>query len=126
MTKKITILIVEDEPKISKVYRDHFASAGYAVALASDGQAGLRLAKSTLPDIILLVIIMPVMDGSTMLKALKADRALKNIPVVMLTTLEDAERVDAALTSGSPDYLVKSNYTLEMLQARIHAVLSIH
>jgi DNA-binding response OmpR family regulator len=126
MVKKAKILIVEDELKISKAYRDHFENTGYTVVVASDGQEGLRVAKSTLPDIILLDIIMPVMDGLAMLRALKADPALAMIPVIMLTNLDTNESVMTAIAAGSTHYLIKANYSLEALGARVQEVLSNH
>lgn len=123
MKKKI--LIVEDEPKVSKAYSDHLGRAGYEVLLAHDGEEGLRMIKSSLPDLILLDIIMPVMDGLTMLKLLKADKNknISNIPVIILSNLDTSQSVAEAMASGSTNFLVKSNYSLEQLDAKVHSVL---
>ncbi len=123
MKKKI--LIVEDEPKVSKAYSDHLGRAGYEVMLAHDGVEGLQMIKANLPDLILLDIIMPIMDGLTMLKILKADKDknISNIPVIILSNLDTAESVSEAVASGSTNFLVKSNYSLDQLDAKVHSVL---
>ncbi len=123
MNKKI--LIIEDEPKVSKAYSDHLGRVGYNVSLAHDGEEGLRMIKNNKPDLILLDIIMPVMDGLTMLKLLKADKDknIANIPVIILSNLDTADSVAEAVASGSTNFLVKSNYSLEQLDAKVLSML---
>ena len=120
------ILLVEDEFKVSKIYREHLERAGYNVFVAHDGQEGLMMAKNSLPDIILLDIIMPVMDGIEMLKKLKADSGLASIPVVILTNLDTTEGVEAALKAGGTNYLIKSNYSLAQLEVKVREVFKNH
>lgn len=123
-TKKQKILLVEDELYINNAYCDHLERAGFSVSTAYDGEEGLRMARVTKPDLILLDIIMPVMDGIAMLKELKADAILSTIPVIILTNLDKAESVEVAVAVGSTNYLVKSNYSLEELDAKVQQVLA--
>jgi len=123
MKKKI--LIVDDEEKIVKAYSEYLSSHGYEVFDASDGEEGLAKIKEMKPDIILLDIIMPNMDGITMLKNLKRDSELNKIPVIMLTNLDTSKGVADALESGSSQYLVKSNYSLEDLKKRVEEVMQL-
>ncbi len=123
MKKKI--LIIEDEFKISKAYRDHLEHSGFEVAVAYDGEEGLRVAHNVIPDLILLDIIMPVMDGIAMLNALKTDDVLSDIPVIILTNLDTTESVATAIAGGSTNYLIKSNCSLEELDVKVRLVLNL-
>jgi len=116
---KKTILIVEDEISLCNALRDKFAGEGFSVLSAKDGEEGLKLALSERPDLILLDIIMPVMDGITMLAKLREDTWGNNAKVIILTNLSDNEKVAEALARGSYDYLVKSNWKIEDVVAKV-------
>ena len=111
--KKHSVLIVEDEMALVEVLEDHFSEEGFEVLIAKDGKVGLDMALKLNPDIILLDIIMPIMDGITMLEKLRKDEKAKEIPVIMLTNLSDAKRVEEARKQGVNDYLVKADWKLE-------------
>ena len=102
------ILIVEDDPLMSRMYQKTFVFEGYQVELAEDGQEGVNKAKSDKPNLILLDIMMPKMDGIKALEALKADESTKNIHVVMLTNLSESTRAEEALSKGAIRYIIKS------------------
>lgn len=111
MTKKI--LIIEDEDALAKAMAAKLTLKKYKALIAKDGQAGLDTALQEKPDLILLDIFMPVMDGLTMLKKLRADKWGLKVPVVMLTNLTEREKTAEALEYGVKDFLVKSDWKLE-------------
>ena len=110
--KKKRILIVEDENNLLKVLKEKFVSEGYEVLGAGDGATGLQHALTEKPDLILLDIVMPIMDGMTMLKKLRADDWGKDVPIILLTNLNSADKVADALEKKVYDYLVKADWTL--------------
>lgn len=105
------VLIIEDEETLSQMYALKFDREGFAVETAPDGLTGLELAKKSKPDIILLDIIMPQLDGFTVLEKIKEDDNLKDIPVIMLTNLGQTEDLKKGEKMGAKDYLVKANCT---------------
>ncbi len=108
-----TILIVEDEPTLQKALTIALEQEGYQVQGALDGEAGLRLAKETKPNLILLDLILPKMDGFEILEELKKDENTKDLPVIILTNLESSQDIEKALVLGAKTYLVKANYDLK-------------
>jgi two-component system cell cycle response regulator DivK len=110
------ILIVEDEPRNLKLIRDLLHVAGYETLEATDGSQGIELAKEHGPDLILMDISMPVMDGIEATKALKADAKTKNIRIIALTShamKEDEEKIREAGCNG---YITKPIDTREFLK----------
>jgi two-component system alkaline phosphatase synthesis response regulator PhoP len=112
MTK---ILVVEDEDSLAKVLTEQFEGEGFSVVTAKNGEEGLSLALKEKPDIMLVDLIMPRMDGMTMLKQLKATEEGKKIPAVILTNLNDVNSTAEALGMGVYDYLVKTDWELPEL-----------
>lgn len=112
MAKKGKILFVEDESSLQKTFSDMLSGEGYEIISALDGETGLRMAKEMVPDLILLDLVLPKKHGFEVLKELKEDEKTKNLPVIILTNLGQAEDVEQALSLGATTYLVKSNYTL--------------
>jgi len=110
---KKTVLIVDDEPSLSSALIDVFIQADYNVLLAKDGEQGLVFAKKNHPDIILLDIIMPVMDGVTMLKKLRKDAWGKQAKVIMLTNLSSPDEEAMALSNNVEDYIIKSDWKIQ-------------
>lgn len=109
--KKIKILLIEDEEMLANMYEVKFKNEGYDLVKAMDGSMGLEMAKSMTPDFILLDIIMPKMDGFSVLKTLKEDAVTKNVPVMLLTNLGQDEDVERGKQLGAVGYLVKANIT---------------
>lgn len=125
MNKKNTkILIVDDEETLSEMLKEYFVRQGYQVDIACDGEEGLVRARKFMPNLILLDILMPVLDGISMLKQLKADSAISGIPVIMLTNLDTQDKMEEAQQMGAPNYLVKLNYTPSDLDRKIKEVLT--
>ncbi|MDQ3099038.1 MAG: response regulator [bacterium] len=112
--KKI-ILIIEDEELMVRMYSKLFSFEGYAVASSTDGEHGLKKAKEENPDLIILDIMMPKMNGLEVLEALKSNPSTKDIPVVILTNLGNDETLKQSLQLGAVGYLVKSQVTNETL-----------
>jgi DNA-binding response OmpR family regulator len=92
------------------MYQEAFTSEGFEVLFASDGQAGLDMARANKPTIILLDIMMPKLNGMQMLEQLKADPAIHTIPVIVLTNLSSTMDAEKALKLGAVKYVVKSDY----------------
>ncbi len=107
------ILFIEDEPSLQKAISEVLTQEGFKVLSAPDGEEGLKSAKAEDPDLILLDLILPKKDGFEVLKELKADEKMKDIPVIVLTNLEGVGDVEKALTLGAKTYLIKANYELE-------------
>ncbi len=101
------VLVVEDEPDLSDLVRFNLLSRGYVVTTAPDGAEGLTRARTDSPDLILLDVMMPVLDGWQTLKALKSDPVLREIPVVMLTALSDERDLIQGTLSGAIEYITK-------------------
>jgi DNA-binding response OmpR family regulator len=117
------ILFVEDEPSLQKAVGELLRQEGYTILGAFDGIEGFDLARKEKPDLILLDLILPKKDGFEVLKDLKADNDLKDIPVIILTNLEGTGDVEKALALGATTYLVKANYELEDILAKIREFL---
>jgi DNA-binding response OmpR family regulator len=116
---KRKILIIEDELALQKTFSDILEKEGYQVISALNGESGLILAKRENPDLILLDLILPQKDGFEVLKELKKDETTKEIPVIVLTNLEDIQSVERAVELGATTYLVKAQYTLKELIQKI-------
>lgn len=104
------IMIIDDEKGITDIYHEFFTNEGTEVIIANNGEDGLKKAKSDQPDLILLDIIMPQINGLDILKALKADEITSKIPVVLLTNLPSEMSGEKAKSLGASDYLVKAEY----------------
>src|SRR3972149_8052133 len=119
------ILIIEDEKFISKAYQLGLAHEGFKTIAAYNGQEGLVMAKKEKPELILLDIIMPVMDGLTMLKELRGQEWGKDMKVLVLTNSHDqAEKQDSAHLNVI-DFLLKSEWSIELLTKKIKEILKI-
>lgn len=120
------ILIVEDEAPLRNAMTDILTFEGFTVFQAKNGQEGLDIALLEHPDLILLDLMMPVMDGLTMLEKLRADQIYgKNAMVILLTNINDPDKVAAATEAGSYDFLVKSDWNIEDVVRKIKTRLNI-
>jgi signal transduction histidine kinase/CheY-like chemotaxis protein len=98
------VLVIDDEVEVRKVLENYLTKQGYHVKLADSGEEGLRLARKVMPDVIILDVMMPKMDGWEVLSYLKADPELANIPVIILSLIEDKS---VGYSLGASDYLIK-------------------
>jgi two-component system alkaline phosphatase synthesis response regulator PhoP len=125
MPNQNKILLVEDDPMVVRMYQRKLTKDGFRVTLAFNGEEGLAALMKERPDIILLDIMMPKMNGIEMLKRIKADPVLKNIPVVILTNLGDRpEDVQKCKELGAEDYWVKANVSLKEVVDRTNKILA--
>ena len=115
----ISVLIVEDDPNIRELLQMYLEKDGYAVTLAADGGQGLEKFRTIHPDLVLLDIMMPVLDGWEVCKAIRAE---SNTPVIMLTAKAETTDKVTGLKAGADDYVTKP-FEMKELLARIEAVL---
>lgn len=123
MKKKIAI--VEDDRTLSDAMFYGLEEAGFEVLRAFDGEAGLALIAAEKPNLILLDILMPKMDGLIVANQLKRNPETKDIPIIILTVLDQKESVARAIESGVYDYFVKSNLKIEEIVQRVREKLNI-
>lgn len=119
---KATVLVVEDERDLASLVQVNLELAGYETLLASDGAEGLAYARRATPDLILLDVMMPVLDGWQVLRALKEEEALLDIPVIMLTALGEERDVIRGHLQGAVRYLTKP-FEMRALLAAIEDAL---
>ena len=96
---------------------------GFKVSVSEDGESGIEDAKRKHPDLVLLDVLLPKLDGFTVLKKLKEDAALKDIPVILLTNLGQKDDVDKGLELGAEDYLIKAHFKPSETVEKVKAVL---
>lgn len=108
---------------ISSMYKTKFEADGFSVLIADNGVSGLELAQKEKPDIIILDIILPQLDGFSVLEQIKKDKAIKNIPVIMLTNLGTDEDKKKGESMGAADYLVKASLTPGQVSEKIKKAL---
>lgn len=118
------VLLAEDDKFLRKAASTALRRRGYEVLNAQDGQEALAVAREQTPDVILLDLIMPKVQGFEVLRSLKADPATRNIPVIVLTNLSQEADRQAALAGGALDYLVKANLSLDALAAAVDRALA--
>jgi len=121
--EKYRILLIEDDPAISNVVELNLKLDNYDVFLAADGEEGLNMVKETNPDLIILDVMMPKMDGWQVLMQLKNEDKTKDIPVIMLTAIDDEQSKVIGLRGGADDYVPKPFSPLE-LAARVKVILN--
>ena len=118
-----SILIIEDEAALQDALKKTFASEGYEVRQGFDGEEGIALAREKKPDLVLLDLVLPKKHGFEVLQAMKQDEALKEVPVLVLTNLEESEEVMKAIELGARGYLIKANYALKEVLAKAKDIL---
>jgi len=119
---KYRILLIEDDPAISNVVELNLKLDNYDVFLAADGEEGLKMVAETDPDLIILDVMMPKMDGWQVLMQLKSEDKTRDIPVIMLTAIDDEQSKVIGLRGGADDYVPKPFSPLE-LAARVKVIL---
>lgn len=118
-----TILLVEDDEMLHTMYTQKFTKEGYEVKSAYNGAEGVALAESAKPDIILLDIIMPKMDGFAALKKIKKNPATAQIPVILLTNLGQEEDIRKGKELGASDYFIKANHTPQEVVDKVKSII---
>ena len=121
MTK---IAIIEDDPVISQMYRMKFEADGFEVQLANNGDRGVHMVEQELPDIILMDLQMPEMDGATALAKIRKAAWGKDIPVIILTNLGEEEAPKEIRNLGIHSYIVKAELTPRQVVQRVKEALA--
>ena len=119
------ILIIEDEEMIMSVLKKKLIENGFEVITASDGEEGLVKAMSDNPDLILLDIVMPKLDGITMMEKYNQAKGGNKVPVIILSNLDSADKIEESKTKGVHDYLVKTNWSLDDVVKKIKETLGV-
>lgn len=122
------ILIVEDDNVLQEMYCEKFEMKGFKVDKAATGREGLKTLEKSIPDIILLDILMPDMNGLEMLKEMKKNRDFREIPVILLTNLGESKiDMDSELSFalGIKDYLIKTKHTPDDVVKKVKKILKL-
>jgi len=117
------ILIVEDETDIREAMAEAVTQAGFIVSTAPNGAVGLQQALAEHPDLILLDIVMPIMDGHTFLDKLRNDPWGKYAKVIMLTSMDDVRNIANAHEESIADYIIKAHSSLEEIVQKVREVV---
>ena len=122
MDKK-KLLIVEDDAFIRDIYQTRFQQEGFEVMTAENGLVALEKMAQTIPDVVLLDVMMPYMDGMEVLKSIKANERLKRVPVIMLTNVSEKIKIEQAYDFGADELLTKSNFIPSEIVAKVRLLL---
>ncbi|PIY97035.1 MAG: response regulator [Candidatus Kerfeldbacteria bacterium CG_4_10_14_0_8_um_filter_42_10] len=123
MNSKQKILLIEDDKMLLEMYSSKFNREGYDIVTAENGSDGLKLAKENKPDLILLDIILPKLDGFATLKEIRGDANIKNTPVILLTNLGQDQDIQKGKALGADDYFVKANHTPTEVVEKVRELL---
>ena len=118
------ILIIEDEKPTRRILKDKLKSNKFNILEAENGEEGLEISLKEHPDLILLDIVMPIMDGMTMLRELRKDKWGKKAQIILLTNLADAEKMEESSQQNVSDYLIKTNWKINDLIKKIKSKLN--
>ncbi|OGM92963.1 hypothetical protein A2333_00010 [Candidatus Wolfebacteria bacterium RIFOXYB2_FULL_49_7] len=113
------IVIVEDEEALARVLKEKFEGEEFVVELAMDGKVALPIIQKMRPDLVLLDLMLPKRDGIDVLKDIKADRDLENLPVIVLSNLDGDEDIKQAIALGAKDYFVKSQHPIKEVVEKV-------
>lgn len=119
------ILIVEDDKFVAELYEHQFTKQGFVVKVVGDGEAALYSVGAEKFSLVLLDIMIPKIDGLEVLKKMKANPAIKDIPVVILSNLGQEELIKQALQTGAKAYIVKSLYTPMQVVAEVRSIIGV-
>ena len=120
--KAYTILIIEDEPDISELIEYNLSQSGYSIIVCDNGEKGIEITRKHLPDLILLDLMLPGINGIDVCRILKNDKDIFDVSIIMLTALGQEEDIIKGLETGADDYVTKP-FSFPVLEARIQSVL---
>ncbi|HPV70749.1 MAG TPA: response regulator [Candidatus Magasanikbacteria bacterium] len=119
------ILIVEDDNFLADIYKTKLELEGYKVLLTSDGEKGLKIIQTKKPDLVLLDVLLPKLDGFAILEIIKKeDSVVKEVPIILLTNLGQKEEVQKGLRLGAADYLIKAHFKPAEVIEKIKKILN--
>ena len=122
MSKNKNILLVEDDPDIKELISFNLSNQGHQVFEANNGELGIEKARKNLPDLILLDLMLPGIQGLDVCRIIKADQETKDTPIIMVTAMGQEEDIVKGLETGADDYITKP-FSIKVLLARVSAVL---
>lgn len=117
------ILIVEDNKNFQHIWNDRLTREGFEISQAVNGREALEILSTTRPDLVLLDMVMPEMGGDEVLATMQKDEGLKSIPVLVMSVLEDAERVKNMMQMGARGYFIKGTTSPNQLALEIKKIL---
>jgi two-component system alkaline phosphatase synthesis response regulator PhoP len=120
---KAKLLLIEDDVTLVKMYERKFTSDGYEVAVAYDGEEGLKKATDEKPDLIILDLMLPKLDGITLFKKLRSQAVTFKTPVLLLTNFDQEDAVFECFKLGAVDYLLKSDVTPQQVVTKVESLL---
>ncbi|MEK7478014.1 MAG: response regulator [Patescibacteria group bacterium] len=123
MAEQRKILIVEDDEFLRSLTAKRLEKENYAVVVAMDGASALTQATDNHPDLILLDLLLPGLNGFEVLEKIKANDALKNTPIIVFSNLGQKEDIEKAKKLGANDFLIKANFTLDDVVTKIQGIL---
>ena len=118
------ILIVEDDIFLGNAYRVKLSKEGFDATVLTDGEEALTFLESTIPDLILLDLMMPIKDGFSTLEDIRKNPDWKEIPIIITSNLGQTEDISRGMSLGATDYIVKSNIPLSELIIKINTLIS--
>jgi len=121
MAKKI--LVIEDDKFLRELITRKLSDDGFVTVEARDGEEGIKKVKEEKPDLVLLDLILPSIDGFEVLSQIKKDENLKSIPIIILSNLGQKEEVEKGLKMGAVDYLIKAHFTPGEIIEKIKSIL---
>jgi DNA-binding response OmpR family regulator len=121
MAKKI--LIVEDDKFLRELISQKLSKEGYDISEAVDGEKGVKSVQEIKPDLVLLDLILPGIDGFEVLSRIKADSAIAQIPIIILSNLGQKDDIERGLKMGAADYLIKAHFTPGEIISKIKGIL---
>jgi DNA-binding response OmpR family regulator len=124
MDSKGTVLLVEDQEGFRRIYQDVLNAEGYFVLSATDGEAGWEMAKQKKPDLVLLDLGLPKIDGFEVLRRIREDPETKKMPVIIFSVMGEQKEIQKAMEMGANDYTVKGFYTPRQILSKIKSVLT--
>lgn len=121
---KPKVLLVEDDPSLAQIYKVELEMDGFEVLTAADGEEGLNAAKNVQPNLVLLDIVLPKINGLVVLEKLKQTEEAKNIPVIVITNFGQEENVKKAFALGAEDFILKYQTTPAEVAQKIKDILA--
>lgn len=118
------ILIIDDDPFIADMYVLKFKAEGFEVEAANDGKVGMKLAAAMKPDVILLDVVMPAMDGFDVLQKLRSDESLGHPKIIFLTNFGQREDIRRGIQLGADGYIIKAHFTPSEVSAKVKEMLA--
>jgi len=118
-----TILLIEDDPFLIDIYSTKMKEAGFVVEVAQDGDDAFRKIKELIPDLVLLDIVLPTVNGWEILRDIKKDKMLKDLKIIILSNLGEKDEVEKGIKAGATKYLVKAHYTPSEVIKEIKKIL---